>query len=217
MIRKFFIKRPDPLSGLTHFIGALFAVLALVTLLTRNSLPVTVWHIVGFSIFGCAMILLYSASTLYHWLPVSQPTREIFRKIDHIMIFVFIAASYTPVCLVTLRGGWGWSIFGVVWGLTIAGLFLKIFKMDAPRYISTGIYLLMGWLMLIGIYPLIKSIDIYGLGWLAFGGGFYSIGAIIYAVKKPNIFPGIFGFHELFHLFVMMGSFCHFIMLYRYV
>ncbi len=217
MIKRFFANTPDPLSGLTHFIGVLLAIVGLVFLLIRPSDTKTVWHIVTFSIFGGGMILLYSASTLYHWLPGSEKTREIFRKIDHVMIFVFIAASYTPVCLVNLRGGWGWSIFGVVWGLTIAGLFLKLFKMDAPRILSTGIYLLMGWVMVIGIYPLVKSIDIHGLGWLALGGLSYTIGAIIYAIKKPNIFPGVFGFHEVFHVFVLLGSFCHYQMVYYYV
>ncbi|MCD4692606.1 MAG: hemolysin III family protein, partial [Calditrichales bacterium] len=136
------LKFRDPISGLTHFFGILLAIVGLIALLSRTYGPFTVWHTVSFSIFGGAMIFLYTFSTLYHWLPVSGKTLEVFRKIDHIMIFVFIAASYTPICLVTLRGGWGWSIFGSVWGLTILGFFLKIFWLNAPRFLYTLVYLL---------------------------------------------------------------------------
>ena len=119
------------MNGFTHFIGVLLAITGLVMLLTRNSLPFTARHAVSFSIFGSAMILLYLFSTLYHWLNLKESTLEVLRKIDHIMIFVFIAATYTPVCLVTLGGGWGWSMFGSVWGLTLAGFVLKIFWLKA--------------------------------------------------------------------------------------
>jgi len=207
----------DPMSGLTHFIGILLAVAGLVILLNRTIIPFTVWHAVSFSIFGGAMILLYTFSTLYHWLPLSGKNLEFFRKVDHIMIFVFIAATYTPICLITLQGAWGWSIFGVVWGVTIAGLFLKIFWLSAPRFLYTAIYLLMGWIIVIGIWPLINSMAVKGLIWLAIGGLFYSTGAVIYALKKPNPVPGFFDFHEVFHVFVMLGSFSHFWMMYRYV
>lgn len=205
------------MSGLTHCIGALLAIAALIVLLTRSSLSLTVWHYVGFSIFGGSMFLLYLASTLYHWLPLQDRLREILRKIDHIMIFVFIAATYTPICLVTLRGGWGWSLFGVVWGLTIAGIFLKSFKMNAPRFISTLIYLMMGWIIIIGIFPLSHSLRFHGIKWMGIGGLFYTLGAVIYAIKKPNLVPGLFGFHEVFHVMVMAGTFSHFWMIYRFV
>lgn len=191
----------DPVSGLTHFIGVLLAITGLIVLLSRTDDLFTVWHVVSFSIFGGAMILLYTSSTLYHWLPPSGKSLEIFRKIDHIMIFVFIAATYTPVCLITLRGVWGWSIFGSVWGLTIAGLFLKIFWLDAPRMLYTSIYVLMGWIIIIAIWPLVESMVLLGLIWMFIGGLFYSIGAVIYAIKKPDPWPKIFGFHEIFHIF----------------
>jgi hemolysin III len=133
------------------------------------------------------------------------------------MIFVFIAASYTPVCLVVLGGGWGWSIFGTVWGLTIAGLFLKIFRLNTPRVLYTAIYVVMGWIIVVGIWPLQKAMAFMGLMWLLIGGLFYSVGAIIYATKKPDPIPRILGFHEIFHVFIMLGSFSHFWMMYRYV
>jgi len=211
------MKFREPMNGLTHFIGVLLAIAGLVLLLTRDSLPFTAMHAVSFSIFGSAMILLYLFSTLYHWLPLKKSTLEILRKIDHIMIFVFIAATYTPICLVTLKGGWGWSMFGSVWGLTLAGFFLKLFWLNAPRWLYTAIYVLMGWIIIIGIWPLVKSLEFNGILWLVAGGIFYSIGAVIYGIKKPNPWPDTFGFHEIFHLFVLAGSFSHFWLMYLYV
>ena len=213
-MRKFF---REPMNGLTHFVGILFAIGALVVLLTRTEAPFTFWHTLSFSIFGSAMILLFTISTLYHWLPIAGKSLEVLRKIDHVMIFVFIAASYTPMCLVTLRGSWGWSIFGTVWGVTVAGLFLKIFWLNAPRKLYTSIYLAMGWIIIVGIWPLSQIMDFMGIAWLFAGGLFYTIGAIIYALKKPDPFPGFFGFHEIFHVFILLGSFSHFWMIYKFI
>ena len=207
----------DPISGLTHFIGIILSIIGTIVLLTRNDDPFTIYHATSFFIFGFSMILLYTISTLYHWLPLSEKNLIIVRKIDHIMIFVFIAASYTPVCLITLRESWGWVIFGIVWGLTIAGFFLKLFWINAPRFLYTSIYLIMGWIIVAAILPLSKVMSSQGLLWLALGGVFYSSGAVIYAMKKPDPLPNVFGFHELFHLFIMAGSFCIFWMIYKYV
>ena len=203
-------------SGFTHFIGLLLAIAALPILLNKSE-EITIWQTISYWIFGVAMIILYLSSTLYHWVPFSGKRLMVFRKIDHIMIFVFIAASYTPVCLVTLHGPWGWSIFGIAWGITIAGVFIKIFWMHAPRYLSTAIYILMSWIIVIGTWPLTKAIPAEALLWLGLGGLFYMIGAAIYTFKKPDPLPGVFGFHEIFHLFVIMGTFSHFYMIYRYV
>ncbi len=207
----------DPISGLTHFIGIILSVIGTIVLLTRNDEPFTVYHATSFFIFGFSMTLLYTISTLYHWLPLSEKNLVIVRKIDHIMIFVFIAASYTPVCLITLRGSWGWVIFGIVWGLTLAGFFLKLFWINAPRFLYTSIYLIMGWIIIAAILPLSKVMPSQGFLWLALGGVFYSTGAVIYAIKKPDPLPNVFGFHEIFHLFIMAGSFSIFWMIYKYV
>jgi hemolysin III len=201
------------MNGLTHFIGALLAIAALVLLLVRDE--VTTRHIVAFSLFGSAMILLYTFSTLYHWLPIDGKKLLIFRKIDHIMIFFFIAMSYAPLALVVLEGAWGWSLFGTVLGIMLFGLFLKIFWMDAPRFLSTLIYVLMGWLVVIGLWPLSQKLPNMALFWLFSGGVFYTVGAVIYAKKRPN--PRYFGFHEIFHVFIMLGSFSHFWLMYQYV
>ena len=207
----------DPISGLTHFIGIILSVIGTIALLTRNGDTFTIYHATSFFIFGFSMILLYTISTLYHWLPLSDKRLIVFRKIDHIMIFVFIAASYTPVCLITLRESWGWVIFGIVWGLTLAGFFLKLFWLKAPRFLYTSIYLLMGWIIIAAILPLSKVMPSQGLLWLALGGVFYSAGAVIYAIKKPDPLPNVFGFHEIFHLFIMAGSFSIFWMIYKFV
>ncbi|MTI95370.1 MAG: hemolysin III family protein [Firmicutes bacterium] len=206
----------DPISGLTHFVGALLAVAGLVLLVVFGYMEGTAWHVVSFAIFGASMILLYTASTLYHWLPLGEKGSAIMRRIDHMMIYVLIAGTYTPVCLVAIRGGWGWSLFGSIWGLAIAGIVLKIFWLDAPRWLATSFYLFMGWLAVVAFYPLIHSVPIGGIFWLVFGGILYSIGAVIYAVKKPNLHRH-FGFHEIFHLFVMAGSFSHFLLMWRYI
>lgn len=207
----------DPASGLTHFFGIILSIVGLIALLIRPGEPLTAYHMVSFSIFGGSMILLYTFSTLYHWLPLSGKRLEIFRKIDHIMIFVFIAATYTPVCLVNLRGPWGWSIFGTVWGVTLAGFFMKIFWLNAPRILYTSIYLLMGWIIVVGIWPLSNVMASSGLYWMAAGGVFYSAGAVIYAFKRPDPWPAVFGFHEIFHVFILLGSFAHFRMVYYFV
>ncbi len=154
---------------------------------------------------------------MYHLLPLSPKGISILRRIDHIMIFILIAGTYTPVCLVPLRGVWGWSLFGVIWGIAIAGIFLKIFWMNSPRWLYTLVYLTMGWLVIIAMYPLIRAIPLGGVIWLAAGGLCYSVGAVIYALKRPDVVPGIFGFHELWHILVMAGSFCHFWAMLRYV
>lgn len=207
----------DPVSGLTHCIAALLAVFGTVLLIVRAASPALPWHLVAFSIFGGGMILLYTASTLYHWLPLGERGVRILRRVDHSMIFFYIAATYTPICLIPLRGPWGWSMFGVVWGLAIGGIVMKVFWITAPRWLSTGIYLAMGWLILVGIYPLVQAMSSASLAWLVAGGLVYSLGAVIYAVKWPDPIPRHFGFHEIFHLFVIGGSACHYVLMYWYV
>lgn len=207
----------DPVSGLTHCIAAGLAVLGTILLIERSVNPPMPWHIVAFSIFGGGMILLYTASTLYHWLPVSEEWVRFLRRVDHSMIFFYIAATYTPICLIPLRGPWGWSLFGVIWGLALSGIVMKVFWITAPRWLSTAFYLAMGWLVLVGIYPLAQAMSAASLAWLVAGGVVYSLGAVIYALKWPDPLPKRFGFHEIFHLFVIGGSFCHFVVMYWYV
>ena len=207
----------DPVSGFTHFIGAILSVIGLIVLIYKSTDPVKPWHLATFSVFGAALILLYTSSTLYHWLPVSEKGIQCMRRVDHIMIFILIAATYTPICLIPLRGPWGWSLFGSIWGLAMLGIFLKVFWLQAPRWFSTSVYILMGWVAIVGILPLVRALHIDGFLWILAGGLFYTSGAIIYAVRKPDPWPRFFGFHEVFHVFVMLGSLSHFWVMYRYV
>lgn len=210
------LRMREPVNAATHAVGAALSVLGLVLLIARSADPAKVRHIVTFAVFGMSLIALYLCSTLYHWLNVGPDWIRRLRKLDHSMIFVLIAATYTPICLIALRGGWGWSIFGVVWGLAVLGTGFKLFWMGAPRVLSTGLYLAMGWVVLVAMKPLIEAMPVGALVWLAAGGLFYTIGAIIYGIKKPNLSKGL-GFHEIFHLFCILGSFSHFWVMYRYV
>jgi hemolysin III len=167
-------------------------------------------HVVSFSIFGASLIALYLASTVYH--SARDPVRRNrLRIIDHATIYVLIAGTYTPFTLVTLSGPVGWSIFGVVWGLAVAGIILKIFFTGRFHLVSTLMYVLMGWIIIFAIKPLVSSLSSEGLFWLIGGGLAYTIGAVIYSIKKINFN------HAAFHLFVVLGSFCHFISVYVYV
>jgi hemolysin III len=207
----------DPMSGLTHFVGFCLAIIGLVMLLAASVNPTSVMHVVTFSVFGGGMILLYLASTLYHWLPLSKRGIMWLRKLDHSMIYVYIAATYTPICLLGLKGVWGWSLFAAIWTMAVAGIITKMIWLDAPRWLSTGFYLAMGWLVIVGAYPLVKALQTGALLWLLAGGIMYSVGAVIYALKRPDPWPDFFGFHEIFHVFVMAGSFCHFWVMYEYI
>ncbi|HHB77267.1 MAG TPA: hemolysin III family protein [Desulfobulbus sp.] len=212
-----FGKLKDPFSGLSHLFGTFLAIAGLSVLVTLAAQKGTPWQVVSFAVYGASLVLLYTASSLYHLLPLSERGEKIFRTLDHTMIYMLIAGTYTPLCLVPLRGGWGWSIFGVVWGLAFAGIFLSLFWLAAPRWLSTAIYLLMGWVCIVAIYPIVTLLTTEGLFWLVSGGLFYTIGAVIYALKKPNPWPEKFGFHEIWHLFVLAGSACHFMLMFRYV
>jgi hemolysin III len=210
-------KIKDPFSALSHLIGAIMSVIGSIILVYNAIQGGSIWHILSFVIYGLSLISLYTASTVYHWLPLSDEDGLIYRKIDHMMIYVLIAGTYTPICLVSLRGPWGWSLLIGIWALAIGGIILKSISMNIPRWISTAIYVIMGWLVVIAFYPLKNAVSLAGIGWLIGGGIFYTVGAIFYAKKWPEFNCKWFGFHELFHLFVMAGSACHFWLMYKYI
>jgi len=207
----------DPVSCLTHMAGAIASIVGLVFLLTKAISLGTPTHIVGFSIFGASLILLYTASTVYHMLDISDKVNLILRKIDHMMIFVLIAGTYTPICITALKGSWGFTLLAIIWTIGILGIILKLFWMDAPRWFSTAIYTAMGWLIVIAIYPLSKVLPTGALVYMGLGGVFYTVGAVIYGLKWPKINFKHFGFHEIFHIFVLAGSTSHFLMVYNYL
>ena len=205
----------DPASCYSHLLGVALSIAGLVTLLVESRGDP--WRVVGFSIYGASLVLLYSASTIYHWQALPPRAEDILKRLDHVAIFALIAGTYTPVCLVTLRGGWGWSVLGLVWGLALLGLVLKLFFEHLPRWSSTALYVGMGWMAVVAIVPLVQRLPVSGMIWLVTGGVLYTLGAVIYAVKWPNPVPRVFGFHEVFHLFVLAGSITHFVFMMRYV
>ncbi len=207
----------EPFNSLSHLIGALLSIAGLVILIYQSAINGTVWQIVSFAIYGTSLILLFSASSIYHMLDISEKVDSILRKIDHMMIFILIAGTYTPIALVILRGGWGWTLFGIVWGIAITGIIMKVFWINMPRWLSTSIYVMMGWIAIIAFIPLTESVPKAGFAWLVAGGIIYTIGAVIYGTKWPNITNKYIGFHEIFHLFVLAGSICHFWFMYNYV
>lgn len=210
----------EPGSAITHFIAMMMTVFAATPLLIKAALSsdgkIT---LLALGIFCISMILLYGASATYHSLNISGKALRIFRKIDHMMIFVLIAGSYTPVCLIILGGKLGYTLLSVVWGIALFGMILKACWVTCPKWFSSVIYIAMGWVCL-GVFGTLWNVLPHAaFGWLLAGGIIYTIGGVIYALKLP-IFNGkhkFFGSHEIFHLFVMGGSICHFIFMYLYV
>jgi hemolysin III len=207
----------EPVSGLTHLFGALASAIGMILLIQYSILVGNVLNIIVSIIFGISLILLYSASTVYHLTRASEKAIKVLRRIDHSMIYVLIAGTYTPICLIGLKGTLGWTFLISIWTLTIAGILLKIFWFNAPRWLYTFFYVLMGWLAVFAIYPLIKAITLTGVMWLVAGGISYTLGAVIYATKWPKITSKLFGFHEIFHIFVLIGSACHYWLVFRYL
>lgn len=209
------LKPIEPFSCYSHLAGVMLAIVGLVVLLALSEDDP--WRVVSFSIYGASLILLYLASTVYHWVLVPIRHRKWLNRVDHVAIFLLIAGTYTPVCLVTLRGGWGWSVFGIVWGTAFVGATLKLFFRTLPRWVSSSIYLAMGWTVVVAAAPMARAFPPAALAWLVAGGLLYSAGAVIYATRRPNPFPRVFGFHEIFHLFVLAGSAAHFVFMLRWV
>jgi hemolysin III len=200
----------EPVAGLTHLVGVALAAVGLVLLVRRAAGGASTPEVVAAAVYGGTLTLLYLASSLYHLLPVSERGVQRLRRVDHMMIFVFIAGSYTPFCLGPLRPSWGIALLSVVWSLAVAGIVLKALWMGAPRWLTATIYLAMGWVVIVAVGPLVEALPQRALLGLFAGGLFYSLGAGIYAARRPDPWPGVFGFHEIWHLFVLAGSIWHF-------
>jgi len=211
------ISKSEFFSSVTHFIGGGLSIAALVVLVVAAARQASAWHVVSFAIFGASLILLYFTSSLYHAIPMLHRARKIFQRIDHAFIYVLIAGSYTPITLVAIRGGLGWSIFGIVWGIAIVGLILKLRGTVLKGKISATIYVLMGWLGVIAFVPLSRALSFEGFVWLIIGGAMYTVGAFCFAFDKIIPQGKWIDMHGVFHLFVMAGSFSHFWMMYQYV
>lgn len=204
----------DPVSGLTHLGSALLAALGTVLLIWFS--PPGLARL-AMAIYGASMVLLFSASATYHLVQTTPQREEWLRKFDHIAIFLLIAGTYTPVCLVALTGGWRWGLLIPIWVIAAAGTIFKLVWVRSPRWMTAIIYVIMGWLGVIGVAQLLKALPVAAVGWLLLGGLLYTGGSVIYALKKPNLIPGVFGFHEIWHLFVTAGGAAHYVFVAAYL
>ncbi|MGN0507259.1 MAG: hemolysin III family protein [Lachnospiraceae bacterium] len=214
------LKHPkEPGSAITHFIGAVMVLLAALPLLVRAAAKSHPVYLVSLVIFVSSMFLLYLASTLYHTFNISEHSNHLLKKFDHMMIYVLIAGSYTPVCLIALRGASGTLLFVLVWAVALIGILQCMFWINCPKWVSSVIYIAMGWLCIFSLSDIIQALSPAAFGWLLAGGIIYTVGGIIYALKLPvfNRLHKNFGSHEIFHLFCLGGSLCHFVLMYLFI
>ena len=212
-----YCKKIEPTSAITHFIGFGLSIAALVLMIVYATIYGTAVHIVGASIFGSSLILLYAFSTVYHCVPKQSSKKNLFLKLDYTMIFVLIAGTYTPIALAMPQRGWGWTLFGVAWGLAALGIILKLSGFLMNSKIPTLIYLAMGWMIVIAIYPIVTWLSTAGIIWLFIGGLCYSIGCIFHHFDTKHTIHHWFSHHDIFHIFVIAGSFSHFWLVLKYV
>ncbi len=202
-------KLREPVNGLTHFFAAIVAAVGLIVLiiLGRNSLLKEISLVV----YGVSLVLLFAASSSYHLVNASSKIVAALRKLDHAAIYLLIAGTYTPICTIMFTGFWKWGLLAIVWSLAVIGIVVKMFVMNAPRWITAGVYVIMGWLCLAAISEMLRVLPMSALLWLLIGGIIYTLGAVVYITKKLDFWPGAFGFHEVWHIFVILGALAHFI------
>lgn len=202
-------KLREPVNSLTHWGGAVLALVGLVALLIVGwSTPA---KIISLAIYGVSLIFLFSASATYHMVRVKDKALEIFRKIDHSAIFVLIAGTYTPFCVNAFEGFWKWGMLSIIWSLAFIGILVKIFYIGAPRWLNALIYVVMGWFSVAAAGQMLATLPVWVFTWLIIGGVVYTLGAIVYATKIFNFKPGVFGFHEVWHIFVLLAAAAHFV------
>ena len=209
----------DPGSAITHFIGMLMAIFAAVPLIIKAAHEPGRISLISIIIYAASLILLYAASTTYHTFNRSEQINTILKKIDHMMISVLIAGSYTPICLLVLGGRTGFILLSIVWGIALVGILIKAFWVYCPKWVSSVLYIGMGWTCVLAFTQILNSMSTAAFLWLLAGGIIYTAGGVIYALKLPlfNSRHRYFGSHEIFHLFVMGGSACHFVVMYAFV
>ena len=205
----------EPVNALTHLITAGVAVIGQVALLVVGwADPV---KIAALLVYGLSLVSLFLASGVYHMAQVKPRVLEILRKIDHSAIYLLIAGTYTPFCVIAFDGFWRWGLLAIIWSLALIGIVIKIFIIRAPRWLTAGVYVLMGWLSIAAIGEMITSLPAGALAWLLAGGVVYTLGALVYITKTMNFLPGRFGFHEVWHIFVILGALAHFIAIIGFV
>lgn len=202
-------KLREPVNSLTHWAGAVFALIGLIALLIVGwGTPAKVISLI---IYGVSLVFLFSASATYHMVVVKDKALEIFRKIDHAAIYFLIAGTYTPFCVNAFTGFWKWGMLIIIWSLALIGIGVKVFIIRVPRWLNAGIYLAMGWMSVAASGQFLAALPAWVLTWLIIGGVIYTLGAIVYITKIFNFAPGIFGFHEVWHIFVLLAAAAHFV------
>ena len=208
-------KLREPVNGLTHLVAGAIALVGLVILVALGwGQPVKV---ISLLIYGISLVTLFLASGLYHSINATPGVLQRLRKFDHSAIFLLIAGTYTPICINLLDGFWKWGLLGIVWGLALTGIGVKIFYINAPRWATAGVYILMGWLAIFGIREILAAMPAGAITWLVAGGLIYTLGAVVYVTKRMDFHPDVFGFHEVWHIFVILGALAHFIMIATYI
>ena len=199
----------EPVNGLTHLGGAIAAAIGLVVLLIvgRDG----VGKVISLLIYGLSLIGLFASSATYHLADVRPKIQEILRKVDHSAIYLLIAGTYTPFCINAFTGFWRWGLLTIIWSLAFIGILVKVFTVNAPRWISAGVYVVMGWLCIAAIGEMLVVLPTFALTWLIAGGIIYTLGALVYITKIMNFWPGKFGYHEVWHIFVLLGAAAHFV------
>jgi hemolysin III len=205
----------EPINGLSHFFAATAAIVGFVILLIIG------WggfiKTLALSIYGVSLILLFTVSAVYHMVKARPKIIEILRKLDHSAIYMLIAGTYTPFCTIMFEGFWKWGLLAIIWSLAIIGIIVKLFIINSPRWLSAGVYVIMGWICLAAIGEMLRILPVGALIWLMTGGVIYTLGAVVYITKIMNFQPGRFGYHELWHIFVILGALAHFIAISVYV
>lgn len=204
-----FTKLRQPVSGLTHFIGAVATVIGQVFLYIRSA------HVasdrLALLIYSVSLFCMFTASSVYHSVNSSPKVNMILRKFDHSAIYLLIAGTYTPFCLIAFHGFWKWGLLIIIWTLAVAGIATNLWTIKAPRWVTAGIYVVMGWMIIFALGEMLATLTPVEITWLVTGGVIYTLGAAIYATKRMDFFPNVFGFHETWHIFVMLGAAAHYI------
>lgn len=202
-------KLRDPVSGLTHLGAAILALMGLILLIVLAwGEPIKLTSLI---VYGASMVLLFTASATYHMVISTPKVIENLRKFDHAAIYLLIAGTYTPFCINAFSGFWQWGLLTIIWVLALIGIGIKIFVIRAPRWVNAGVYLIMGWMVILATKEMLNTLSPMALTWLLIGGVVYTLGAIIYITKKMDFIPGQFGFHEVWHIFVMVAAAAHYI------
>jgi hemolysin III len=204
-------KLRDPVSGLTHLAAAAAAILGLAAILWAGQHDL--WKEVSLLVYGLSLVLMFSASATYHLVKAGPEVTAFLRKLDHSAIYLLIAGTYTPICLHFFSGFWRWGLLGTVWAIALVGVTVKLFIIKAPRWVTAGVYLVMGWLSILAVQEIVRTLPVSALVWLVMGGLFFTVGAVVYIRKWPDFYPGVFGFHEVWHIFVILGCLSHFILI----